>query len=150
MRVPLRDVMIVPDFLYIRNSDIIDNPYVSKISNFTHDLDRFYHDITGNDTIGSVYKYSKVAWDFIKEKYFKLVPFGRELQDVVNEIVDEINELKKLKSIGVLIDKYNEIEVKAKWFYDYFDIENRLHRLISLIHAKLTDMKQTALQAENR
>lgn len=113
-------------------------------------MDKFYRDITSNDAISNIYKYTKVVWHFLKEKYFKLVPFAGELTAIFNEIVNEIKELKKLPSISYLIEKYNEMERKVKWFYDYFDVEARLHRFITLIHRKLTDIKQTALQAENR
>lgn len=134
----------------MRKNEIIEHPYFSKFSNFTQDLDRFYKDMTGNDTIASVYKYTKVLWNFLKDKYFKLVPFGKELQDVVSEILNELNELRKLPSVQYLTEKYNQLYAKARWLYEYFDMETRIHRFITLIHRKLTDMTQTALQAENR
>lgn len=138
------------DFLYIRKSELIESPYFVKFANFTHDMDRFYKDITGNNTIASITKYTKIVWNFLKEKYFNMVPFGRELQDVVLEIVNELNQLKKLPSIQYLLAKYDELYDNAKWLYDYFDMENRLHRFITLTRQKLSDMALTALQAENR
>lgn len=143
-------LIFVPDFIYIRKNEIIESPYFTKFSNFTHDVDKFYRDITSNDAISNIYKYTKIVWTFLKEKYFKLVPFAGELTEIFTEIVNEIKELKKLPSISYLIEKYNEMEQKVKWFYDYFDIEVRLQRFITLVHRKLTDIKQTALQAENR
>lgn len=138
------------DFIYIRKSEIIENPYYGMISNLTHDMGIFYKEMTGNDTIGATYKYTKVAWKFVKEKYFKLVPFGQELQDIIDEITNEVSELKNMPSIRYVLDRYNKIEERVTWFYDYFDIEGKVHRLITLIHLKVTDMKQTALQAENK
>lgn len=138
------------DFLYMRKSEIIEHPYFSKFSNFTQDLDRFYKDMTGNDTIANIYKYTKVVWNFLTEKYFKLVPFGRELQDVVTEILNELNELRNLPSVKYLTVKYNQLYDRVVWVYEYFDMESRLQRFISLVHRKLTDLSQTALQAENR
>lgn len=138
------------DFLYIRKNEIIEHPYFSKFSNFTHDLDVFYKDMTGNDTIASVYKYTKVVWNFLREKYLKLVPFAKELQDVVWEIESELAELYQLPSVQYVLDKYNRLYGEAQLIWEYFDMENRLHRFITLIHRKLTDMAQTALQAENR
>jgi hypothetical protein len=138
------------DFLYIRKNELIESPYFVKFSNFTHDLDRFYKDITGNNTIASITKYTKIVWNFLKEKYFNMVPFGKELQDVVLEIVSELNELRKLPSIEYLTVKYEELYGNAKWLYDYFDMDARLHRFMSLLRKKITDMSQTALQAENR
>lgn len=138
------------DFLYIRKSELIESPYFAKFTNFTHDLDRFYKDITGDNTISSIIKYAKVAWNFLKEKYFSMVPFGKELQDIISEILTELNELKNLPSVQYLIEKCDELFGEIKWFYDYFEVEMRLHRFISLLHMKLTDMSQTALQTENR
>ncbi|RZC41779.1 VWD domain containing protein [Asbolus verrucosus] len=138
------------NFLYIRKSELIESPYFVQFANFTHDLDRFYKDITGNNTIASITKYSKIAWNFLKEKYFNMVPFGKELQEIVSEILAELNELRKLPSIQYLTRKCEEVYENVKWFYDYFDIEERLHRFVALLHKKLTDMSQTALQAENR
>lgn len=134
----------------MHRNEIIESPYFTKFTNFTHDIDKFYRDITGNDTITNVYKYGKVVYNFIKEKYFKLIPFADELTKIVNEILNELYELKKLPTIAYLLEKYNEFESKLKWFSDYFELEVKLQRLIALIHLKLTEAKQNALQAENR
>lgn len=138
------------DFLYIRKNELVEHPYFSKFSNFTQDLDRFYKDMTGNDTIASIYKYTNTVYNFLKDKYFKLVPFGKELQDVVTEILNELSQLKELRSVRYLNELFNQVYNKGKWVYDYFDMERRLHRFASLIHQKLTDMAYTALEAENR
>lgn len=146
----LQYLTFVLDFLYMRKNELVEHPYFSKFSNLTQDLDRFYKDMTGNDTIASVYKYSKTVYNFLKEKYFKLVPFGKELQDVVTEILTELNQLRELRSVRYLTEVFNQIYNKGKWVYEYFDMERRLHRFITLIHRKLTDMTYTALEAENR
>ncbi|KAJ3640007.1 hypothetical protein Zmor_003331 [Zophobas morio] len=138
------------DFLYIRKSEIIESPYFAKFTNFTHDMDKFYKDITGNNTIASIVKYTKIAWNFLKEKYLNTVPFGKELQEVVLEIVAEINELRNLPSFQYLEMKYDELYANAKWLSDYFDMEVRLQRFMALLRQKLMDMSQTALEAENR
>lgn len=134
----------------MRKNELVEHPYFSKFSNFTQDLDRFYKDMSGNDTIASVYKYTKIVYNFLKEKYFKLVPFGKELQDVATEILTELNQLRELRSVRYLNEVFNQIYNKGKWVYEYFDMERRLHRFITLIHRKLTDMTYTALEAENR
>lgn len=138
------------DFLYIRKNEIIESPYFSKFSNFSHDMDKFYKDITGNNTIWNIYKYTKIVWNFVNERYLKAIPFSKELQAIVTEITNELNELRDLPSMQYLIEKYNELYEKVKWFCDYFDIGNRVQRFITLVHLKLTDLTQTALQAENR
>nr|CAD7258453.1 unnamed protein product [Timema shepardi] len=75
---------------------------------------------------------------------------GKELQAIMLEIIGEFRELEKLPSIQFAIKKFNEIYAKFMWFYDYLDVGNRFQRAVTLIHSKLTDITQTALQAENR
>ena len=128
----------------------MESTYFNKFANFTQDVDRFYKDITGKDTIGAIYKYSKVAWNFIQQKYFELVPFAKELQQVISEIVDEVTELKKVPTVNYILQKGYEIYEKIKWFWDYSDMGNKVHRFINLVRMKLTDMEQNALEAENR
>nr|CAD7407930.1 unnamed protein product [Timema cristinae] len=138
------------DFLYERKNDIVDSPYFSKFANFTQDVDRIYKDIMKNNTLTNIGKYSKIIIEFVKEKYFTIIPFGKELQAIVLEIIEEFRELEKLPSIQFAIKKFNEVYVKFMWFYDYLDVGNRFQRAVTLIHSKLTDITQTALQAENR
>nr|CAD7457748.1 unnamed protein product [Timema tahoe] len=75
---------------------------------------------------------------------------GKELQAIMLEIIEEFRELEKLPSIQFAIKKFNEVYVKFMWFYDYLDVGSRFQRAVTLIHSKLTDITQTALQAENR
>lgn len=117
---------------------------------FTQDLDQFYKDFTRDDTITFIYKYTSIIVKFLKEQYASLVPFGKELQDIANEILNELQELKKLPSIQYITVKWDEWYAKLKWFYDYFDVGNRVRHFITLVHMKLTDITMTALQAENR
>lgn len=79
-----------------------------------------------------------------------MVPFGKELQDIATEIINELQELRKLPSIQYITAKVEEWYEKAKWFYDYFDIGYKIRRFITVVHVKLTDITLTALQAENR
>lgn len=134
----------------MRQTEIIGSEYFNKLANFSQDVDRFYRDITGNDTVGAIYKYSKLSWSFLSQKYFELVPFAKELQQVFSEIVNEITELKNLPSIQFLLKKMEELWAKVEWFYEYFGVQARLHRFITLIRMKLTDASQNALDAENR
>lgn len=140
----------VVDFLYLRKNELIESPYFSKFSNFSHDLDKFYKDMTGNSTLWNIFKYTKVVWNFLNERYFKRIPFGKELRAVAAEITNEVIELKHLPSIRYFVEKYNELKEDIKWFYDYFDVGTRIRRVISLVHLKLTEITQTALQVENR
>ncbi|XP_066998183.2 uncharacterized protein Apoltp [Anabrus simplex] len=140
----------VMDFLYQQKKEIFESPYFTKVANFTQDLDRLYKDIIKNDMITNIRKYSKIIYEFLKEKYFTMVPFGKELQDIVTEIINEIKVLQKLPSVNYAIQKYNELYDKVMWLYDYLDLGTRIQNAITLIHLKITDITQTALQAENR
>lgn len=106
--------------------------------------------MTGNSTLWNIIKYTKVVWNFLNERYFKRIPFGKELRAVAAEITNEVIELKHLPSIRYFFEKYNELKEDVKWFYDYFDVGTRIRRVVSLVHLKLTEITQTALQVENR
>lgn len=64
--------------------------------------------------------------------------------------MSEITQLKKLPSIQFLLEKLNEVYEYAEWLYDYFGVQSRLQKLITLIKVKLLDAGQNALDAENR
>lgn len=96
------------DFLYVRTNEIVELPYFTKFSNFTQDIDYIYKDITGNDIFTNIYKYSSKIWNFLCEKYFRLIPFSKELQDIAEEIMEEFKKLKVL-----IIDNYtNDVVTK--------------------------------------
>ncbi|KZC12617.1 Vitellogenin, partial [Dufourea novaeangliae] len=140
----------VLDFLYDRRNDLIASPYFDKLTNLTQDIDKIYRDIKANDIVTNVQKYSGLVMQFLKERYFTFVPFGKELKDVVEEIVTELKELQKLPSIHYAIEKMQQVYEKAYYFYDYLEIRAKLESAIRLIHSKLMDISQTALQAESR
>ncbi|XP_012252389.2 uncharacterized protein LOC105683963 [Athalia rosae] len=137
-------------FLYDRRNDIITSPYFDRFTNFTQDVDRIYKDIQAHDIVTNVRKYSAIIIDFVKERYFTMVPFGKELKNVVDEIIGELQELTKLPSVRFTIDKVQQLYAKIKYLYDYFEVGDQLNTAIKLIHLKFTDISQTALQAENR
>lgn len=138
------------DFLYQRKNEILESPYFFQFTKLSQDVDRFYRDLTGKNPIASLFKYCKVAWKFLKEKYLTVIPFGKELMDIVNEIIHELKQIAEIPSIKYLISKMNEVTSHAQYYYDYFDMENRIHKLISLIYTKLSEMSVTALEVENR
>jgi hypothetical protein len=70
-------VVFVSDFLYERKNDVMESPYFSKIYDLGQDVDKLYKDIMKNDIITNIKKYSKILYDFIREKYFTMVPFGK-------------------------------------------------------------------------
>jgi len=140
----------VLDFLYDRKQEIIASPYFDRFTNFTHDIDKFYRDIKANDIVTNVHKYSGLVIQFMKQRYFAFVPFGKELKDVVDEIVLELKELKKLPSVQYTLEKLEQAYDRVNYFCEYFEIKSKIESLIRLVHSKLMDISQTALQAESR
>ncbi|XP_011501595.1 PREDICTED: uncharacterized protein LOC105365190 [Ceratosolen solmsi marchali] len=138
------------NFLYDRKIELITSPYYDQFSNFTQDIDKFYRDIKANDIITNIQKYSTTVIQFIKERYFAFVPFGKELKDVVDEIITELKELKKLPSVKYASEKIQQIYERALYLYEYFEVRTKLESTVRLIHSKLMDISQTALQAESR
>lgn len=140
----------VVDFLYDRQNELIKSPYFDRFTNFTQDVDKLYRDIKANDIITNIRKYSAIVINFIRERYFTMVPFGKELKDLVEEIATELAELKKLPSINFALEKIHYIYNRASYFYKYFGVQSKIEGAIKIIQAKLTDISQTALQAESK
>lgn len=140
----------VVDFLYDRRNDLIASPYFDRFTNFTQDIDKLYRDIKANDIITNVQKYTGVVIQFLKERYFNFVPFGKELKDVVDEIVSELKELQKLPTIHYASEKIQQVYDRAYRIYEYLEIRAKIESAIRLIHSKLMDISLSALQAENR
>ncbi|PNF28889.1 hypothetical protein B7P43_G03854 [Cryptotermes secundus] len=138
------------DFLYERKNDVLESPYFSKIYDFGQDLDKIYKDIMKNDILTNIKKYSKILYDFIREKYFTIVPFGKELHQIANELIEEFKVLSKLPSINYAIQKAKELYSKVIWVYESLDLGTRMQMAIRMIHKKVTDITQTALQVENK
>jgi hypothetical protein len=55
----------------------LESPYFSKIYDFGQDVDKIYKDFVKNDILTNIRKYTKILYDFIREKYFTIVPFGK-------------------------------------------------------------------------
>lgn len=140
----------VVDFFYDRQNEIIGSPYFDRFTNLTHDIDRIYRDIKANDIVTNVQKYSAMVIQFIRERYFTIVPFGKELKELVDEIVSELKELTKLPTVHYALAKVNQVYDRATYFYEYFGVRAKIENLVRMAHAKLIDISQTALQAESR
>jgi hypothetical protein len=141
---------LISDFLYKRTNEIIESPYFNQVSNFTQDLDRLYKDLIKNDTITNIKKYAALAWQFLKQKYFKIVPFGDELNSLVTELWEEIKKLQEIESVQFVIQRYQEVQTKIEWLADEFQVERRIAELWQVIRNKLSRYAQTALQADNK
>ncbi|KAG5880871.1 hypothetical protein JTB14_004019 [Gonioctena quinquepunctata] len=137
-------------FLYERKNEIIDSPFFVQFTKLSHDIDDFWKDLSGNNTIASVYKYSEITWEFVTEKYLKLIPFGRELLDIATEIVTELKQIGAIPSVKYFVDKWNETFKQVRYYYEYFDMEGRIHRFVTMVFVKISEMSVTALENENR
>ncbi|KAH8412988.1 hypothetical protein KR009_007324, partial [Drosophila setifemur] len=134
------------DFIYKRTNELAESPYFNKVSSFTADAERLYRDVKANDAITNFKKYSTLAWNFVKEKYFKLVPFGAELHEVLTEIWVEIKELEKIEQVQIVVQKYYEVLAKIEWVADELQLEYRLHQVYSLLSNKFRNYAMNALE----
>lgn len=140
----------VVDFLYDRRNDLISSPYFDRFTNFTQDIDKVYRDIKANDIVTNVQKYTGLVVKFLKDRYFTFVPFGKELKDVIDEIITELKELQKLPSIHYAMEKMQQVYDRAYYFYDHLEIRAKLENIVRLVQAKLMDISQSALQSESQ
>ncbi|XP_063971909.1 uncharacterized protein LOC135159796 [Diachasmimorpha longicaudata] len=138
------------DFLYDRRNELIKSPYFDRLANFTQDVDKLYRDIKANDIITNIRKYSAIIISFLQERYFTMVPFGKELKAIIDEILTELSELKKLPSVHFALDKIHYVYDRVSYLYKYFGIQAKVEKTIRLIHSKLMDVSQSALQAESK
>lgn len=136
--------------MYKRSNELVESAYFNKISNFTHDVDRIYKDLMANDAFTNIRKYSMLCWEFLKEKYFKFVPFGKELNDVFTELVYEIRKLQKLEAFEFIASKIAEVQSKLEWFANELQVEKRAYHLWSIIQNKIAHITETALQTDNK
>lgn len=138
------------DFIYKRTNELAESPYFNKVSSFTQDVDRLYRDIKSHDALTNIRKYSAIIWNFLKEKYFKLVPFGTELNDVLTEIWEEVKQLQKIEQVDIVIRKYKEIVAQLEWISQELELDARLHKLYALILNKLNNYANNALETSDK
>ncbi|KAH8289923.1 hypothetical protein KR018_003642 [Drosophila ironensis] len=134
------------DFIYKRTNELAESPYFNKVTSFTADAERLYRDFKANDAITNIKKYSTLAWNFVKEKYFKLVPFGAELNEVLTEIWLEIKELEKIEQVQIVVQKYNEVLAKIEWVADELQLEYRIHQIYHMLSNKFRNYAMNALE----
>lgn len=103
-----------------------------------------------NDALTNIRKYSALAWQFFKEKYFRLVPFGKELNDIMTELIVELKKLQSLEAVRFIQNKINEIKEKIDWFANEFQVEKRTRQLWMMIINKINYYHETALQVDDK
>lgn len=138
------------EFLHKHTNDLVESPYFDTVSDFMRDLDSVYQDIQNNDALTNIRKYSMLASAFLREKYFQVVPFGRELQNLTNELIDEIKQLQKQEQVQFLITRIDEWQQKLAWFADEFQLDRRMHQLWQIVLNKITSYEQTALEMDDK
>ena len=138
------------DFMYQRTNEFVESPYFDQVSNFTHDIDILYKDIVGNDILTNIRKYSVIIYNFVKDKYYKFVPFGKELNDLITELWDELKTLKKLDFVQSQLQKAEETHATLVWLAEEFQFEKRVQQVLSMLRNKLFRFAQTALEADNK
>jgi hypothetical protein len=66
-------------FFYEKKREILESQHYQKLAIMVQDAQSIYKDISKNDAITNIKKYSKIAFEFVREKYVTLVPFGKKL-----------------------------------------------------------------------
>jgi hypothetical protein len=135
--------------MYNRTNELIESPYFTKVSNITHDLDVLYQDLQNNDIFSNLRKYGSVMWQFLKEKFLRMVPFGHEMREITADIVTEFKELQKIEGVKEVFERYEETKLKLSWIMKEFQFEKRLNNLVDLLKNKLTKITLSALQTED-
>lgn len=79
-----------------------------------------------------------------------MVPFGKELNELMKELQEEIQALEKLEFIQVIVVRVGEVQAKLEWLAAEFQIEKRMHQVWGVVRNKLTYYGQTALEADNK
>lgn len=138
------------DFVNKRTNEIVESQYYDTISKFTQDLDRIYQDIQTNDAFTNLRKYSALTWAFLKDKYFKVVPFGKELQNITNELIDGIKQLEEVELVKFMLNRWNEWEKKLEWLAEEFQLDKRAQKLYHMIYEKIKLYGETALQMDDK
>lgn len=128
----------------------MESPYFHRVSDFTRDLDMLYQDLNTNDIFTNIRKYSILSYQFLKEKFLNIVPFGRELNDVITELVEEFKNLKKIDSIQQALKRFEEIQGSVVWLANEFQFEKRLNNLWLILKHKLARITHNALTTDDK
>lgn len=113
-------------------------------------MDTLYRDIAANDVITNVRKYSVLAWQFLRAKYFVLVPFGHELNEICNEMLGELRKLYTLEPVQFVAYKVSEMQAQLTWFANELQLEKRAMQLWHIVRQKITTFGQTALETDDK
>lgn len=103
-----------------------------------------------NDAITNIKKYTALLYEFLKEKYFKLVPFSKEIRKVYLELKEEVETLKQSTYVQFVLLRIQEVQAKIDWLANELQVEQRVLQMWTMLKTKLMRMAQTALQADSQ
>jgi hypothetical protein len=86
---------------------------------------------------------------FLKEKFLSMVPFGKEIKEVVADISNGFKDLQKVEAVREALERYEELHAKLSWLLREFQFEKRLNNLLDILKNKLARITQNALQTED-
>lgn len=113
-------------------------------------MDTLYRDIMSHDIFTNIRKYSALGWQFLRAKYFAIVPFGHELNEICTELVNELRKLYQLEPVQFMGAKVAELQAQATWFANELQVEKRAGQLWNIVRQKITTLGQTALQTDDK
>lgn len=70
---------MIEGFFYEKKKEILESQHYQKLAIMVQDTQLIYKDISKNDAITNIKKYSKKAFEFLRDKYVTIVPFGNTL-----------------------------------------------------------------------
>ncbi|XP_063394239.1 uncharacterized protein LOC134679271 [Cydia fagiglandana] len=138
----------IMDFFYKRQQELTDNHYFNYVSTFGQEMDKIYKDLTTNDLLTNIKKYSSKFWNVIWGKIEKYIPFKEEFVQLYAEFKNGWENFLKTQQVVYVREKYKEAYERLKWWYDYFMIGEACDKIFDIIYDKVTDMAKTALQYE--
>lgn len=143
----------VQDFVkYIneRLGEIFNSSYFTSLTEFFGRFDGVYQDYIRNDFLTFLTKYLDLGMKYLNEKLFPEFDFKRAYEDVVLEIKESWEELKKNQIVGYCLEKVGMVWGKVRWVFENCEGLKGAGKFARSTYDTWTDMTLTALQAENK
>lgn len=78
------------------------------------------------------------------------MPFGRELNEIVTELVGEVRKLYATEPVQFVGVRLAELQAQITWFANELQVEKRALQLWHIVRQKITTLGQTALQTDDK
>lgn len=91
-----------------------------------------------------------MAAEFLRAKYFALVPFGHELSQIYEELLGELRKLHTQEPVQFVGARLAELQAQLTWFANELQLEKRALQLWQVVRQKITTLGQTALQTDDK